>query len=76
MADMTYQKFIKRWEEVVDLPPQTLGPLTPQYKWLVKRLKLQPWTAFLIVSVAIVLGLWLLLGSAIPSLVTMLQRGF
>ncbi len=76
MSDLFYQKFVKRWEEVTDLPPQTLGSLTPYYKWIVKRLKVMPWVPLVIVSLTVVIGLYLLIGGAITLLVSHLQRGF
>lgn len=72
----TYQKFVKRWEEVTDLPPQTVGPLTPFYKAIVRRLKVMPWPVMVICSLAVVIGLYLFIGSAITFLVSILQRGF
>lgn len=71
-----YKKFQKRWEETMDLPPQTIGPLTPLYKELTKRLKVMPWPAFFIVAVCVVGGLYLLFGNGITLLVSILQRGF
>lgn len=76
MTNTTYQKFVRRWEEVTDLPPQTLGPLTPYYKALVARLKVMPWPLLVLVSLVTVVGLYLLLGSAITLVVTLLQKGF
>ncbi len=76
MTDTMYQKFVRRWEEVMDLPPQTLGPLTPYYKMFVRRLKVMPWPAFLLVSLLIVLALYVLIGSTITFIVSLLQRGF
>lgn len=76
MTDTTYQKFVRRWEEVMDVPPQTLGPLTPYYKMLVRRLKVMPWPYFVLSSLFIVLSLYILIGSAITFLVTILQKGF
>lgn len=76
MADLLYQKFMTRWEEVIDLPPQRLGPLTPIYKMLVKRLKVMPWPVFLVGSVIVVFALYIFIGSAVTFLVTLLQRGF
>lgn len=72
----TYQKFVRRWEEVTDLPTQNLGPFTPQYKALVRRLKVMPWPVLVAASVIVVVALYLLLGSAITFLVSILQRGF
>lgn len=76
MTDALYQKFVKRWEEVSELPPQTLGPLTPYYKMVVKRLKVMPWPYFVAVSVVVVLGLYLIIGTTLTFLVSILQRGF
>lgn len=76
MTDALYQKFVKRWEEVVDLPPQTLGPLTPYYKAAVKRLKVMPWPALVVAAVIVVVTIYLLLGSAVTMLTSLLQRGF
>lgn len=75
MTDAMYNKFVKRWEEVMELPPQTVGPLTPLYKSAVKRLKVMPWPILVIGSLFTVIGLYLLLGSAITLLVSILQRG-
>lgn len=76
MRDVVYQKFVKRWEEVTDLPPQTVGPFTPYYKMLVRRLKVMPWPMFVGVSVISIIGLYVVLGSTITLIVSILQRGF
>lgn len=76
MVDATYQKFVKRWEEVIDIPPQTFGPLTPYYKKIVRRLKVMPWSALVFCSLVLATGLYLLIGSAITLLVSLLQKGF
>jgi hypothetical protein len=76
MKSTTYQKFVRRWEEVTDLPPQTVGPLTPFYKALVRRLKVMPWPMMAICSLLSVVGLYLLLGSAVTLLASLLQKGF
>jgi hypothetical protein len=76
MTDTTYKKFVKRWEEVTDLPPQTVGPLTPYYKKLVRRLKVMPWPALVVGSLCVVIGIYLLIGSAVSVIVSILQRGF
>lgn len=76
MTDVLYKKFIKRWEEVMDLPPQTLGPLTPLYKLVTKHLKVMPISALLVVSLVCVVGIYILYGSTITLLVSILQRGF
>lgn len=76
MTDVTYQKFISRWQEVVDLPPQTLGPLTPFYKRLTARLKVMPWPFLVVGSLLVVSSLIFIMGKGITSLVSLLQRGF
>lgn len=76
MSDTTYNKFVERWLEVTDLPPQTLGPLTPIYKAFIRRLKVMPWPYFVLTAVGLVLALYFLIGSTITLLVTLLQKGF
>lgn len=76
MRDTTYQKFVHRWEEVLDLPPQRLGPLTPLYKSLVKHLKVMPWPWFLLLSLIIVAAAYVLVGSTLTFFVSLLQKGF
>lgn len=76
MTHKTYAQFVKRWEEVTDLPPQTLGPLTRPYKKLTKRLKVMPWPLLVVSALCVVVGLYFLIGSTITFLVTLLQRGF
>lgn len=76
MKTDTYRRFVKRWEEVTDLPPQTVGPLTPYYKALTRRLKVMPWPVLVISSLLLVVGLYLLIGSAITLIVSLLQKGF
>ncbi|MBI5018922.1 hypothetical protein HZB58_01490 [Candidatus Gottesmanbacteria bacterium] len=76
MPDATYQKFVKRWEEVTDIPPQTLGPLTQLYKQMTKRLKVTPLPWFVGVSLLVAAGLYIIFGPAVSAIVTLLQRGF
>jgi len=76
MSDTVYQKFLRRWEEVTELPPQTLGPFTPYYKIFVRHLKVMPWPLFVIISIVAILGLYLIVGTTITFFVSVLQRGF
>ena len=76
MKDALYHKFVERWEEVTDLPPQTAGPLTPYYKKVVMKLKVMPWPLLVIGSLLVVFCLYLLIGSAVTLLVSVLQKGF
>lgn len=75
-SDTTYQKFVKRWEEVTDIPPQSLGPFTGVYKQITKRLKVMPWPWFVAASIGFVFVLYVLVGSAITILTTILQNSF
>ncbi len=60
----------------MELPPQTVGPLTPIYKILVKRLKVMPWPVLVLGALFMVIGAYVTFGSAITLLVSVLQRGF
>ena len=59
MVDALYQKFVERWEEVTDIPPQTLGPLTPLYKRAARYLKIMPWPFLVVGAGFFVLGIFL-----------------
>jgi hypothetical protein len=76
MGDAIYHKFVKRWEEVTDLPTQSVGPFTRQYKKIVQKLKVMPWPALVLASVIFVVVLYLAIGSTITFFVSVLQRGF
>jgi hypothetical protein len=76
MTDPFYQKFVKRWQEVTDLPPQDVGPFTPVYKSITSRLKVMPWQALAALSILLVIVLYLIFGPSITKLVSLLQRGF
>lgn len=76
MTDAAYQKFVARWEEVMELPPQRLGPFTGIYKRVIPSLKIMPWPLLVICALLVVGALYILIGSAITLLTTLLQRGF
>lgn len=76
MPDALYHKFVKRWEEVTELPPQTVGPFTSYYKTFVRRLKVMPWPTLVIGALVMVVGIYFLIGSAITILTSILQRAF
>lgn len=76
MTDALYHKFVKRWEEITDLPPQTVGPLTPYYKRVVRRLKVMPWPALVVAAIVTVVAMYLVIGSAITIVTSILQKGF
>lgn len=76
MADVLFTNFMKRWEEVTELPPQQFGRLTNVYKMATGRLKIMPWTTFFLVSALVVGAVYMFFGSTIVRMVTLLQRGF
>ncbi len=76
MSDPFYERFEKRWNEVTELPPQTVGPLTPYYKMVTKRLKVMPIPKLILLSIVLILGLLFLFGPAITMITSLLQRGF
>jgi len=76
MSDARYERFQKKWNEVTDLPPQTVGPFTPYYKMVTKRLKVMPLPKLIIISIICILALFYIFGSGITFLASILQRGF
>lgn len=70
------QAFLNRWQEATEIPPQTIGPLTPLYKEVTKRLKRIPFPVLIGVSIIVVLGILYILGASITTYVSLLQRGF
>jgi hypothetical protein len=76
MNDKTFDKIVSRWQEVVDIPPQTVGPFTSLYKQITSKLKVMPWPLLFVVSVVVVLGIFFVFGPATLFLVELIQRGF
>lgn len=76
MSDVLYQKFVERFEEVMELPPQRVGALTPMYKLVSRHLKVMPWPLFVGISLVTIIGMYIFIGSTITFLVSLLQRGF
>lgn len=75
-TNLPFENFLRRWEEVTELPPQQFGRLTNVYKMVTGRIKTMPWLAFFAVSALVVGSVYLLLGSTIVWIVSLLQRGF
>ncbi len=76
MSKASYHKLVSRWKETMDIPPQTVGPLTGIYKSVTHRLKTMPIPALVMISALLVIVLVLWLGPAITTIVTLLQKGF
>jgi len=75
MTDQSFEIIQTKWKEIIDLPPQRLGWLTPAYHNMVKPLKVMPWPVFIVVSLVVVGSICIVLGTAIVKLVSILQRG-
>lgn len=75
-TDRLYQQFIKQWDEVTDLPPQSLGPLTPFYKRAVRLVKVDPWKIVVPIVFILVAFLFLTLDVTAPQIASILQYGF
>jgi len=71
-----YEKLVDKWTDVTDLPPQTVGPMTPYYKMVTKRLKVMPWPLLIVGGITLVALLYGLFGSGITFLTTLLQKSF
>lgn len=76
MKDKTYENIITRWQQVIEIPPQELGPFTTYFKMISSRLKVMPWILFLLCSLLLVSVLFIFFGSSIIFIVETLQRGF
>lgn len=76
MTDILYEKLVKHWEEVTDIPPQRVGRFTPLYKEFTKRLKIMPWPVLIAISIVAVLVVYYLFGPAVTLIASLLQRGF
>ena len=76
MKDKIYTNFVKKWEEVTDLPPQTLGPLTGSYKDLVHGVKSMPISFYVFFGICVALGIFFFFGLRVSYFVSLLQKGF
>lgn len=75
-SDALYQKFVQKWDEVTELPPQTVGPFTPVYKRTVPFFKVAPWRFLVPLSFVLAAGVALILQVTAVQIATLLQRGF
>jgi hypothetical protein len=76
MTDEVYKRFQKKWNDITELPPQTVGPFTPYYKMITRRLKIMPLPVLVVASFVLIFILFFMIGSGITFLTTLLQRGF
>jgi len=66
----------KKQNEVMEVQPQTVGPLTPIYKNTTHYLKVSPWKILIPVSLLLALFGLKLLGPISVRLVSVLQQAF
>lgn len=74
--DRLYTDFVRRWNEVVDLPPQTVGPFTSFYKQTVPLFKTAPWRFIIPLSIVLILGALFVSEITAVGLTSFLQTAF
>jgi len=74
--DKIYKLLVSKMQEIALVPPQTIGSFTPLYKKIVPRFKYYPWKSALIISLASTISLYLVLGSTLVKIASLLQFGF
>jgi len=76
MKNNTYELLVNKMHQVSELPQQTMGPFTPLYRTVIPYVKEAPWRWFAAGSFAIGLMLYIVFGTLIVRLVSILQHGF
>ena len=71
-----YRELIIKMHEVSVVPPQTVGPLTPVYKKVVRELKFFPFKVIIPISFLFILFAYLIFGTWLVKLAETLQTGF
>lgn len=74
--DIYYQQLVRKMAEVALVTPQNVGPFTPLYKRLTPYLKQKPWKALSLGAIFITGFLYILFGSLLVRLASILQFGF
>lgn len=74
--DKTYQLLLDKMHEVALVSPQTVGPFTGIYKRVVPFFKYYPWRMTALISFFATAILYLLFGSTLVKLASILQFGF
>ncbi|MCL4338413.1 hypothetical protein M1271_01855 [Patescibacteria group bacterium] len=74
--DKTYQLLVDKMHEVAAIPTQEVGNFTIAYKKLVPFLKYYPWKSAIILSFISVSLLYLIFGTFLVKVASMLQFGF
>ncbi len=74
--DIFYQKLREKMADITVVSPQTIGPLTPVYKRFVPYVKVKPLRALTFGAFVTSFLLYLLVGSLVVRLASILQFGF
>lgn len=74
--DKTYDILVAKMHEVAIVPPQTMGPLTGLYKKIIPMFKFYPVRSLSIVSLVSAVLLYVVLGSLLVKIASILQFGF
>lgn len=72
----TYQALVTRMNELALVPPQRVGSFTFIYKRFVPYFKFSPWRSGIVLSFFSTALLYLLLGSTLVRIASILQFGF
>lgn len=74
--DKTYDILVAKMHEMAMVPPQTVGPFTGIYKKIIPMFKFSPIRSLSFVSLVCTVILYLLLGSMLVKIASILQFGF
>ena len=74
--DKLYDLLVAKMHEVMVVPPQTVGPLTPIYKKVVPQFKYFPFKALLPISLFAIFMAYLMFGTWLVKLAELLQKSF
>jgi len=74
--DLYYRELVKKMTEIAIVTPQSVGPFTPLYKRVTPYFKEKPWKVLAFSSFITSTILYLLFGSLLVRLASILQFGF
>ncbi len=74
--DKLYEQLRERMYAVSSVPPQNVGVLTPFWKKIIPKVKESPVQALLAGGFLTTFFAWILLGTLVVRIVTLLQYGF
>ncbi len=74
--DQLFNNFKNHWHQVMIVPPQRVGVLTPLYKWTVPYFKVAPWRVIGFVALGLSIFFYFQTGLFLVHIVSILQKGF